>query len=107
MGENRQHRQCPHCGGPLRSFILPDNSGWQEPAHSACFNDDCGYFRRGWNWMEERYGVRASYRYRVNPATGEESPLAVWSPDALRDRIVADGAMEPIGNQEQAAGATL
>ena len=106
MHDDRQYRQCPHCGGPLQSFTLPDNGGWQEPAHWACFNDDCGYFRRGWNWMEERYGVRASYRYRVNPATGEESPLAVWSAEALRDRIVADGEREPAGNREQAAGAT-
>ena len=106
MLDDRHYRHCPHCGGPLQSFILPDNSGWQEPARRACFNDDCGYFRRGWNWMEERYGVRASYRYRVNPATGEESPLAVWSPEALRDRIVADGGKEPAGHREQPAGAT-
>jgi hypothetical protein len=43
--------------------------------------------------MEEHYGVRASYRFRIDPATGKDSPLAVWSPTALRDRIVeADAA---------------
>jgi hypothetical protein len=40
--------------------------------------------------MMERYGVRASYRYRLDPATGKEYPLAVWSPTALRDRILAE-----------------
>jgi hypothetical protein len=38
--------------------------------------------------MEERFGVKSSYRYRIDPATGEASPLAVWSPQALRSRIL-------------------
>jgi hypothetical protein len=38
--------------------------------------------------MKSTYSVAASYRYRVDPDTGEVSPLAVWSPLALRDRIV-------------------
>jgi hypothetical protein len=32
--------------------------------------------------------VKASYRYRVDPATGECSPLAVWSSAALRGRLL-------------------
>jgi len=38
--------------------------------------------------MEEHYAVKASYRYRVDPATAKPSPLAVWSTDALKDRIL-------------------
>ncbi len=38
--------------------------------------------------MEEHYAVKASYRYRVDPATGRPSPLAVWSADAIKDRIL-------------------
>jgi len=38
--------------------------------------------------MEEHYAVKASYRYRVDPATGRPSPLAVWSNDAIKDRIL-------------------
>jgi len=38
--------------------------------------------------MKQTYSVAASYRYRVDPETSEVSPLAVWSPLALRDRIV-------------------
>ncbi len=92
MSDEKQGRRCPHCGAALRSFALPDNTGWEEPVHWACFNDACGYFRRGWVWMFERYGVKASYRYRVDPATDKESPLAVWSPTALRDRILGEAA---------------
>lgn len=55
--------------------------------------------------MEDVYGVKVSYRYRIDPATGQSSPLAVWSKDALKDRIleadiaidVADGDSEPNG----------
>lgn len=38
--------------------------------------------------MEEHYAVKASYRYRVDPANGQPSPLPVWSIDALKDRIL-------------------
>jgi hypothetical protein len=79
---------CPHCGQPLAPFSLPDAGGWDAPFHVACFNDDCPYFLRGWEWMESRYGVKASYRYRVDPTSGQPSPLAVWSSTALRDRVL-------------------
>jgi hypothetical protein len=80
--------RCPHCDATLQPFELPDNTGWQTDFHVACFNDDCPYYLRGWTWMEERFGVKSSYRYRVDPATGKASPLAVWSPQALRSRIL-------------------
>jgi hypothetical protein len=79
---------CPHCGQPLAPFSLPDAGGWEAPFHLACFNDECPYFRRGWEWMESRFGVKVSYRYRVDPASGKASPLAVWSAEAVRDRIL-------------------
>ena len=80
--------RCPHCQKPLQAFELPDNTGWQSEFHVACFNDECSYYRRGWEWMETRYGVKSSYRFRVNPLTGKSSPVAVWSPQALRNRIL-------------------
>jgi hypothetical protein len=80
--------QCPHCGEPLQAFAVPEEGGWDSEFHVACFNDDCSYFTRGWHRMEDVYGVRVSYRYRIDPATGQASPLAVWSRDALKDRIL-------------------
>lgn len=38
--------------------------------------------------MESNYAVKSSYRYRVDPTTGKGSPLAVWSKDAIKDRII-------------------
>lgn len=86
--------RCPHCDQPLRRFTLPDNTGWQEDWHWACFNDECPYFRQGWVWMFEQYGVKSSYRYRRDPRTGTASPLAVWSRTAIKDRIIEDDASE-------------
>lgn len=79
---------CPHCGHKLIRFELPDNTGWQGEFQLACFNDECPYFVRGWQHMEEHYAARASYRYRIDPDTGHASPLAVWSKTALLDRIL-------------------
>jgi hypothetical protein len=61
----------------------------------ACFNDDCPYYVRGWSWMERHYGVRTSYRYRVDARSGHASPLAVWSPTALRSSILPFSAAAP------------
>jgi len=81
---------CPHCGEDLKRFELPDNTGWEGEFQLACFNDECPYFVRGWQHMQEHYAVRASYRYRVDPGSGTASPLAVWSATALTDRILDD-----------------
>jgi hypothetical protein len=35
-----------------------------------------------------QYNVKVSYRYRLDPASGCASPIAVWSESALVDRIV-------------------
>jgi hypothetical protein len=89
MSNPRESPSCPHCGGKLKPFELPDNTGWEEMCQWACFNDDCSYYREGWEWMWEEYRVKASYRYRVlDLDTGRASPLAVWSDTALRDRII-------------------
>jgi hypothetical protein len=83
-----EHPVCPHCGEELKAFELPDNSGWEGGFQLACFNDECPYYQRGWQHMEDNYAVKASYRYRVNPETGVPTPLAVWSPTALKERIL-------------------
>jgi hypothetical protein len=39
--------------------------------------------------MRQQFNVHASYRYRLDPTTGETGPLPVWSEDALRSGILA------------------
>ena len=87
--------KCPHCGTLLQAIEFPEAASWGKH-HYACFNDDCSYYREGWEWMWEQYSARASYRYRiVDPETGVDSPLPVWSKDALRNLIVDDAAAAP------------
>jgi hypothetical protein len=69
---------------------MPVESGWETGYHLACFNDDCPYFQRGWQHMSSSFERKVSYRYRVDPATGHASPLAVWSTDALKNRILPE-----------------
>ena len=79
---------CPHCDTQLQAFELPDATGYEGEFQFACFNDECPYYVRGWDHMESNYAVKASYRFRVDPTTGRGSPLAVWSKDAIKDRIL-------------------
>lgn len=80
--------ECKYCGEKLLPFELPEAAGFDTDFQLACFNDECSYYVRGWDHMQEKYAVRCSYRYRIDPATGTASPLAVWSPDALKDRVL-------------------
>ncbi len=79
---------CPHCGTRLSRFELPDV--FDHSYDLACFNDECPYYVRGWAWMAERFGVKSSYRYRVDAQSGFVSPIAVWSANALRSSILPD-----------------
>ena len=88
MSSPKKRIHCPHCGNQLQPFDMPLESGWDSGYHLACFNDECPYYVRGWEHMSAAYERQVSYRYRVDPATGHASPLAVWSPTALRDRIL-------------------
>ena len=97
-----QHPVCPHCDQELQAFELPDNIGFEAEFHLACFNDECPYYVRGWKHMDSNYAVKASYRYRVDPTTGKASPLAVWSADAVKDRIIEASVIE--SDQQEKGG---
>jgi len=44
--------------------------------------------------MKEHYDVVASYRHRFDPETGEQGPLPVWSPTALKSDVLSDSPEE-------------
>jgi len=79
---------CPHCGSRLKRWRVPEGANWVEEFFFVCFNDDCSYYREGWEWMKQEYNQVSSYRYLINPVTGATSPLPVWSASAMREMIV-------------------
>jgi hypothetical protein len=74
----------------MKKWKTPTDSTWDTEFHWVCFNDECCYFVRGWDWMMDQQGVKASYRHRMNPKTGAGGPLPVWSNEALKDHILED-----------------
>jgi hypothetical protein len=74
----------------MLKWRVPDFNTWGSEFQYICFNDECPYYVRGWKWMQERFCVSGSYRHRLDPATGQQGPIPVWSASALRDRIVQE-----------------
>jgi len=87
-------RTCPHCGSRLKKWTVPVEATWEEEFFYVCFNDDCSFYKEGWQWMEEQYAQKASYRYMVNPTTGSSSSIPVWSDTATREMIVEEDDSE-------------
>ncbi len=85
---------CPHCGSDLSKWLVPDGASWDDEFFMVCFNNDCSYYQRGWDWMMEQYSQKASYRFAVNPNTGGTLMIPVWSDYATREMIVEDGTGE-------------
>jgi len=82
--------KCQHCGTKLDRWANPELTSWGDGYQLVCFNDECPYFVRGRQWMDEKFAVSASYRFRCDPKTGETGPLPVWSKEAMRENILPE-----------------
>lgn len=81
---------CPHCESRLKKWRVPEDASWSEEFFFVCFNDDCPYYKKGWEWMKEQYSQVGSYRYMLNPRTGTASMIPVWSDVATREMIMEE-----------------
>ena len=81
---------CPHCGEKMKKWGSGACESWGSDYLYVCFNDDCGYYQRGWDFTFQRIGVKASYRHRYDPTTGQTGPLPVNTPEAGKDQILPD-----------------
>ena len=86
--EKKDNYTCPYCGAELQKWKSPIESSWGDIIQYVCFNDECSYYVKGWDWMLAKFNVKASYRHRFNPETGEKGPLPVWSKDALKNQVI-------------------
>jgi Ogr/Delta-like zinc finger len=85
---NEIDENCPHCGKKMSMWMPSPESSWGNDMQLVCFNDDCPYYKQGWEWMLSHFNQKVSYRHRYNPRTGEKGPLPVFSPTALRSGII-------------------
>ena len=86
---------CPHCGNKMSKWATPQlpfggSTTWTSEFLYVCFNDECPYFIKGWDWIWNNYHRKASYRHTLDPATGRTYPVPVKSNTALRDCIMED-----------------
>ncbi|MFH1759560.1 MAG: ogr/Delta-like zinc finger family protein [bacterium] len=84
-----ENYKCPHCGKRLIKWSIPPDSTWGVGFQYVCFNDECKYYVKGWQWMLEKFNVKSSYRHKYDPSSGETGPLPVWSKDAHKNNIIA------------------
>lgn len=88
--EYKELKNCPYCNQKLKKWLCPPDSSWGVEYQFVCFNDECQYYIRGWDWMRKNFNQNVSYRYRFNPFNGEYGPLPVWSKDAFKNSIIEE-----------------
>jgi hypothetical protein len=82
--------KCPHCNNNLKKWSVPVDSSWDVEYFLVCFNDECPFFLKGWEWMQEKFNIKASYRYRLHPVSFKDGSLPVGSNNALKGNIIED-----------------
>jgi hypothetical protein len=88
-GRLKKIPRCPHCNTELKKWEVPQTlfTPWPNEYFYVCMNDDCSYFIKGWETMENQ-GVHGSYRLMYDPLTNSCQPVPVMSKKTLRDQIV-------------------
>src|SRR5512145_1177276 len=69
---------CPHCN-MLMEKLDARHLEWGTTFLWVCFNNHCGFFKRGWKHMMETMGQLVSYRYMVTPDNGSQGVIPAFS----------------------------
>lgn len=96
-GESEKPKQkefvCPHCEAKMNKWQVPpfhfsDGLGWGSDHLYICFNDQCGFFTRSWDHMDEQFGQDMGYRCMCHPDSGEYMAIPAGSVDAMKGNIL-------------------
>jgi hypothetical protein len=82
--------ECPHCGVKMKKWETPGWTTWGGRMKYVCFNDECTYYVRGWEWMYKSQKAQCSYRHQMDPETGACGPLPVNTAEAGKEGIIPD-----------------
>ena len=81
-------KKCKHCGTELSKVAMPYDSDWNVEYLMICMNDDCEYYKKGWDWMWNKFKQYVSYRYYYNTFFNTDGPFPVAKPEDLKSSII-------------------
>ncbi|MBI5142648.1 MAG: zinc ribbon domain-containing protein [Nitrospirae bacterium] len=89
----RKEYICPYCNKKMNKWQVPpfnfsDGLGWCSDHLYICFNDECGFFKRSWDHMDEQFGHSMGYRAMIHPDSNECMAVPVGSVDAMKGNIL-------------------
>lgn len=87
----RESLCCPYCDRRMEKCLVPDSpfTEWPSEFQYICFNDECEYFRRGWEHSKAQH-FPGSHRFMYDPTLHSCFPIPVLNRQALRETIVED-----------------
>jgi hypothetical protein len=74
------------CEAP--QFHVGDGLGWGSDVLFICLNDDCSLFVRGWDYLSQKFGHNASYRYMELPGSKESNLMMVANAMAFKGSLI-------------------
>jgi SAM-dependent methyltransferase len=89
----KHNLSCPYCGEKLDKWQVPDSpfgQTWDNDHMYICFNDECGYYSRGWDVMARNGQRSCSYRLMYHPEKDCCLPIPVQNSRSLRESIIEE-----------------
>ncbi len=88
MSNSIDKNKCPHCGYKMNKWSSSIVESFISDFQYICFNDECGYYKRGWEHTFKLISIKASYRYKYNPVTKQEGLFPVNNSNTGKNGII-------------------